>query len=333
MSSMIQTNLPIPVPAPRAPINIRAATMDDLPFVDELQKKYRKNLGFSSMEMLKGKINLGQMIIAESAGEKLGYLIGQDRYFKRDDVGIVYHLVVKEARQRGFIGAALLKAQFDRSAYGCRLYCCWCAQDLEANRFWESMGFVPLAYRNGSETRGKNGAARVHIFWQKKIRGKDDHCNWWFPSKTDQGALRADRLVFPIPPGVRWREVKPIVLPGQSEVLKVESGEKKQLPGKRQHAVKPKIPPSLSAQCGFRGFASKIVPAIKEKPKKEPRKKATFDPKFVAAARELRDRYLEQVNDGGYALESAGKYDLVRQFAEVGLDGSPSAAVPLRIAA
>ena len=79
-----------------------------------------------------------------------GYVIATDRYFKRDDVGIVYQMNVVPGRQRGLVGATLLKAVFDRAAYGCRLFCCWCAQDIAANRFWEAMGFVPLAYRAGS---------------------------------------------------------------------------------------------------------------------------------------------------------------------------------------
>src|SRR4051812_36860316 len=89
----------------------------------------------------------------------IGYLIATDRYFKHDDVGIIYQMNVAPGARRGLVGATLLKAQFERSAYGCKLYCCWCAQDIEANRFWEAMGFVPLAYRAGSREKG-----RVHIF-------------------------------------------------------------------------------------------------------------------------------------------------------------------------
>lgn len=36
------------------------------------------------------------------------------------------------------------------------------------------------------------------------------------------------------------------------------------------------------------------------------------DPRHVAAARELRDRWLEQVNAGSYAVEAQGKYDVGR---------------------
>ncbi len=63
------------------------------------------------------------------------------------------------------------------------------------------------------------------------------------------------------------------------------------------------------------------------KPKREPKKKAKNDPKFVAAARELRDRYLEQMNTS--PLLSQGKYDVSRTLSEV--EGSRAlGAQPIR---
>src|SRR5437660_762861 len=83
------------------------------------------------------KLKAGNVIIAQDESKQpLGYCIGHDQYFKRDDVGIIYQLNVLPGKQRSLIGAALIKAMFDRAAYGCRLFCCWCAQDIEANHFW-----------------------------------------------------------------------------------------------------------------------------------------------------------------------------------------------------
>src|SRR4029079_17216352 len=143
---------------------------------------------------------------------QLGYLIGSDQYFSRDDVGIIYQINVAESHRRSLVAATLLKAQFDRSAYGCRLYCCWCAQDIEANRFWEAMGFVPLAFRAGSEKR-----SRVHIFWQKRIRAGDDVTPWWISRQKGGGSIREDRIVLPIPPGTHWSDAKPVVLPTEAK--------------------------------------------------------------------------------------------------------------------
>ncbi len=287
----------LPVPNPKEEVTIRPGTTDDITFIDGLQKTYNKNLGFLQTKALEGKINLGQVLIAENQEQKLGYIIAQDRYFKRDEVGMITQLVVAPGKQRSFIGAALLKAQFDRSAYGCRLYCCWCAQDLEANHFWESMGFYPLAFRMGSEKK-----QRVHIFWEKKIRAKDDTINWWFPHKTDQGAMRADRLAFPIPPGVHWKDVKPIEIPGMEKI--------KSLPAKPK-TTKKIIPSPVSNKMWFASpeNAPKTI-IVREPAEKKP--KIKLDPKFISAARELRDRYLEEVNENGFKLESVGKYELVR---------------------
>jgi hypothetical protein len=61
-------------------------------------------------------------------------------------------------------------------------------------------------------------------------------------------------------------------------------------------------------------------PAVEE-PKKEPRKKVKNDPKLIAAARELRDRWLEQVNAGAIVTEMRGRYDVSR--------GISASAIPM----
>ena len=74
---------------------------------------------------------------------------------------------------------------------------------------------------------------------------------------------------------------------------------------------------------------------MKEKPKRSAVKN---DPKLVAAARELRDRYLEQFNEqfnSGRFAAPAGKYDVSRAIAEGSrIDGLPaesSTAGPMKL--
>ena len=153
-------------------------------------------------------------------------------------------------------------------------------------------------------------SARVHIFWQRRIRAGDETTPYWFPSLTGGGAIGKDRIVMPIPPGTHWRDAKPLILPNADCRLPIE--EKKQLPGSR----KPKLatgnlqPATISA--GGLRFATPESDAPKEKPKRQPKPKVKNDPKLVAAARELRDRWLEKVNSGEYLFEAAGKYDVGR---------------------
>jgi N-acetylglutamate synthase-like GNAT family acetyltransferase len=309
------------VPIPRVSVTVREATLDDIPFIDALQKTHREQVGFMPRGQLVGKINAGDVIVAEDAGGKpVGYCIGTDRYFKHEDVGIIYQLNVVPGRQRGFVGATLLKAMFERAAYGCKLFCCWCAQDIEANRFWEAMGFVPLAYRAGSEKK-----SRVHIFWQKRIRQGDTETPWWFPSQTTGGSIREDRLVLPIPPGTHWSDAKPIILPGEPR----EAEARKALPDPR---VRPKPRPKAMApmtptsrRLSFAPISPPVAAAPAE-PEKKPREKKPRrknDPQLVAAAREMKDRWLEWVNAGEYVLEADGKYDVSRRA----LPAAPAASL------
>lgn len=321
----------VTLPEPRTAVSIRVAGADDLAFIDGLQRTHSQMVGWFPRQQLESYIAKGQVLIAESGStggtpDPLGYCISSDRYFKRDDCGIVYQLNVAPSEQRGLIGATLIKAVFDRAPYGCKLFCCWCAQDLEANCFWESLGFVPLAFRTGARRAGKRKQPRIHIFWQRRIREGDSETPYWFPSETTGGAVRENRIALPIPPGTHWSDAKPAVLPGIEEALNA-------LPDGEAEAPRPKRTPqgkkgSDAAKRPSNGLwfappeatpAEKRAAKAAQKKAKQPRRRN--DPKLVAAARELRDRYIEQINDGLLLPPSAcGKYDVSRA-----LEGAPTA--------
>src|SRR5687767_9264840 len=91
-----------PLPLPRVPVIVRGATLADLPFIDSLQKKHAKMVGWMPGKQLEEKIGAGHVLVAEEADDsaievsdlklerRVGYCIGHDQYFKRDDVGIIY---------------------------------------------------------------------------------------------------------------------------------------------------------------------------------------------------------------------------------------------------
>jgi hypothetical protein len=344
----------LPLSQARVPVVIRAGELRDVPFMDSLQKMHAKMVGFFPTAQFEGNIRAGRVLIAEEvqsdecrvqneegSGDSssslcthhsalctcprtpVGYCIAADRYFKHDDVGIIYQMNVKPGRQRSLVGAMLLKAQFERSAYGCKLYCCWCAQDIAANKFWEAMGFVPLAFRTGSASK-----SRIHIFWQKRIRRGDVSTPWWFPSETSGGAVKENRVVLPIPPGTHWSDAKPLVLPGiqrsdvsgqrsenalassslTSDLRPLTSPRKRAKPKKELVVVNPR---AISA--GGLRFATTVPSVIEEKVEvKEKKPKQKNDPRLVAAARELKDRWLEEINSGQYLPMANGKYEVCR---------------------
>lgn len=339
------------IPVPRCPVTVRTATLDDAGFIDQLQKMHSHMVGWFPRKQMEAYIEGEHVLLAENdTSEPVGYCIFKDQYMKRDDVGIVYQLNVLPLRQRNLIGATLVKTAFERAAYGCKLFCCWCAQDIQANWFWESIGFVPLAFRTGS--RGKQ---RIHIFWQRRIREGDDGPGgtpWWFPYQTQAGAVREDRIVLPIPPETHWRDVMPLVLPDQEQSSASDNDQPKTLPGGAPVKTRPDQPKLTGAQraairraqsahlkgvpVGKKAIVTgsgikyvdrtDYVPELddpdelreeatkKAKRKRASKPKAKHDPKMLKQARELRDRYLEEVNERGLlpAAWPEGKYDVTR---------------------
>jgi len=154
-----------------------------------------------------------------------------------------------------------------------------------------------------------DGHTRPGPPWQRRIREGDTTTPYWFPSQTTSGSIREDRLVFPIPPGVHWRDAMPRILPG------AERDEAKQLPPERRahgrdaHATKKQRLPASG--LGRLQFAAAVAPKG-QKHKREPKKKVKNDPRLVAAARELRDKYLEHFNAQRLLPAANGKYDVSR---------------------
>jgi GNAT superfamily N-acetyltransferase len=404
----------VPLPSPRCEVAVREAApgTDDLAFIDQLQKMHSHMVGFMPRKQLEKYVEDGHVLIAEGAEPRpagsgagvddpsgnedraqnplpdgrgsVGYIIARDQYMKRDDVGIVYQLNVAPLKQRHLIGATLVKAVFERAAYGCKLFCCWCAQDIQANWFWESIGFVPIAFRTGSRAK-----QRIHIFWQKRIREGDEVTEYWYPHQTSGGAVAEDRIVLPIPPGTHWRDAKPLVLPGvpgvvcdggeggdggegvkqiqeelpaklpggasvkarpQGTVVESKESKAKRVamvasqskhlrgtpPGKAavfsgggvKYVDRPDYVPELDAPEELKAMERAEEEAKqKEKAKRAAKRpRAKSDPKLVKAARELRDRYLDEVNSGRMLpSQTEARYDVSRQLAP-GAPGAPGSA-------
>lgn len=224
MSDIIQRNSSLhhslqPV-LPRIDFYIRLATMDDFGWIDAMQKAESDKLGFLMKMAIEKRIEQSNVLVACSAEEPLGYCIAVDRYMKQDHVGQFIQLNVTPGQRRSLVGAALVKATFEKSAYGVKLYGLWCRQDLAANHFWESLGFVPLAFRAAGQTnrdaakKKADPRRQVHIYWQRRVREGDSETPYWFPFETQGGMMAESRVVLPIPLGTHWSDAKPVVLPG-----------------------------------------------------------------------------------------------------------------------
>ena len=74
---------------------------------------------------------------------------------------------------------------------------------------------------------------------------------------------------------------------------------------------KPAAPAVPQSTLGSTLRFGTVKPEV-EKAKKEPKVKVKLDPRLKAAARELKDRWLEQVNGGMYLPQKRGKYEVSR---------------------
>jgi hypothetical protein len=120
--------------------------------------------------------------------------------------------------------------------------------------------------------------------------------------------------VFPIPEGVHWKDVQAIAVPtgatGGAAPLALPE------PKPRRRAASTNVAkPKLAPMGGFR-FQSELMPEVHSTPAPKQRapkpSPAKIDPKYVNAARELRDRWLEHVNARERLLSPNGKYDVNR---------------------
>jgi len=329
----------LPAPRTESPISIRAAFLGagDVKFIDGLQRIHSKMVGWTPLPQLESNIKSGNILIAEAEGKPIGYVLFKDKYFKREDCGICYQLNVVPGSHRKLVGAALIRAAFDRCPFGVKLFCCWCAQDIDANYFWESIGFVPLAFRAGSRGKAQGGTrkqGRVHIFWQRRVHEGDVTTPYWFPSETTGGALKENRVVLPIPVDKHWSDTLPMVLPGidlNAELNALEAAEAATAGPKEKKARVKKVPVPIAPANSFGKGGLRFGPpptAVAEfKPKKEKRPKQKNDPRHLIVARGVRDCYLDEINTGRMLPSGTEpKYEVGRQF---GVDFTRPVTLPL----
>jgi len=114
------------------------------------------------------------------------------------------------------------------------------------------------------------------------------------------------------------------------------AGADKQAKRCRSSAAAGKPPPALAAVTkrsplsGGLCFAppAPAAPVAVEQPKLQKKPSQKNDPALVAAARELRDRWLDEVNAGRYLPAANGKYDVARALTGPTVSDRPALALP-----
>ena len=132
-------------------VNIRTATMDDLPFMRDLGRRMFDAIGFVPLSRYEKIIQGGgtaTLNVAEANGDLVGFI-----YATHNTIGTkVQQCAVREdARRLQFATALVSSVTFPNDTF----VAARCAVDLESNVFWRALGFNELERRDGGTRRGR----------------------------------------------------------------------------------------------------------------------------------------------------------------------------------
>jgi hypothetical protein len=130
---------------------------DLLGFVRSLMEKNYEAVGFLPMPRLEEYAERGQILTTTENGDLCGYLVWGNRWPR---LRVYQACVCYDARRREH-GLAMVRDLLRiATESNCDMVSLWCADDLEANSFWQTAGFRFGGQRSGGHKRG-----RKHNLW------------------------------------------------------------------------------------------------------------------------------------------------------------------------
>lgn len=135
------------------------ADENHLTFIDSLQKKNAEALSFYPKQVFEREVEKGRILLGLLNGDPCGYIYAGAR---KPDVRCHQVCIQYDARRRLY-GAGLVKALEDY-ATGCYSVTLRCGFDLEANDFWQSMGYNCIDIQQGGIRRMR----KINV-WRKQL--------------------------------------------------------------------------------------------------------------------------------------------------------------------
>ena len=119
-------------------IDVGAATKNDLLYIDDLQKKNAEQLAFYPKIVFEREVGNCRILLAKINDTPAGYL-----YHGAFGKTLKIHQACIQYDVRGFLYGAELIRFLNRLAknMGCLSITLRCGSDLDANKFWQAMGF------------------------------------------------------------------------------------------------------------------------------------------------------------------------------------------------
>tara|TARA_R110000803_G_scaffold46533_1_gene97620 strand:+ start:843 stop:1445 length:603 start_codon:yes stop_codon:yes gene_type:complete len=168
-------------------------------YVDYLQKKNAEALSFYPKQVFEREAESGRLFLGMLNGEPCGYI-----YVGASGGDVKCHQVCIEYDARRRLYGASMVAALEDYALGSKSISLRCGFDLEANQFWQSMGYQCVNVVDGGVRRGR----RINV-WRKQLTdelfitptvepesGKTDSSFWRKHKKTGiiTGFTRGKRL-------------------------------------------------------------------------------------------------------------------------------------------
>ena len=126
---------------------IRKAIPSDSAAIKSLADAHRNELGFVLRPALAKSIERNEVFVAENSKGIVGFV---EYHHRRDEQTTLYHIAVQHDHRQLNIGRQLIQALLDDAGqHGKRYIQLKCPVDLEANEFYERLGFTQVEIQPG----------------------------------------------------------------------------------------------------------------------------------------------------------------------------------------
>lgn len=144
-------------------VHVRKARAEDLDAIKALADANKASLGFVLRPALAAGIERGWLLIAERAGQVIGFVHYRHR---QDSQTTLYEICVDEASRRNGVGRSLVQAlSAESQALGKACIRLKAPVDLSANEFYQQTGFALVNVHQGKR--------RQLNVWEIRLTGRD----------------------------------------------------------------------------------------------------------------------------------------------------------------
>lgn len=135
---------------------IRIATLNDLAYLDGLQRRDKESVGFLPLHAIASHITAGRVHVATLNADPVAYVIAHPAARWQPALTSIYQACVQYDARRRHVGLALLDHVRQWVASGATVGVqANCAIGVEANEFWQGTGFTPICHFSTGNTRGR----------------------------------------------------------------------------------------------------------------------------------------------------------------------------------